>query len=52
MPCISFDSTPWQLRQNCAAELPEFGLYQPRTKNMVGLLPATVPSVLNTVMLC
>ena len=45
-PCISLDSPPWQLRQNCAAVLlvTAFpGLYQPRTKKCVGLIPNTVP---------
>ena len=35
-PFISFDSPPWQLRQNCATALPPAaGVYWPFRKNMV-----------------
>ena len=49
-PCASFDSPPWQLRQNCATELPlVFGVYWPRMKNIVENEPLLFEY---TVMLC
>ena len=49
-PCISFDSPPWQLRQNCATALPPArGVYWPLIKNMVEKF---LPLIEATVMLC
>src|SRR5271157_2113745 len=54
-PCISLDSPPWQLRQNCAALLLVLlfpGSYQPRTKKWVGLITVPSPLVSKYCILC